>query len=306
MIDLFRASEYARLHRGRRMVFKVGGSCLDKPAHKKHLARQLAVLEAFGVRAVVVHGGGPQTGELQRLLGETPRSVEGRRVTSAIGLRALTMATAGEINTALAAAITAEGAPAIGICAASAGIVRAEKRPPVSTSEGTVDFGLVGDVAGVSVEPLVALCDAGFTPVVCPPVSDGRGGLLNVNADVLAAEIAVALGASKLVLLTDAPGVLRDPSDPNSLLSSLTLDELDALARGGALKTGMAVKGTAIRTALRGGVPRVHVVSGLDPEGLLGELYTPQGTGTLVTLLPEHAPGSETNAALQKEGSCAS
>lgn len=289
MIDLFRASEYARLHRGKRMVFKVGGACLERPAHRRALARQIAVVEAFGVRAIVVHGGGPQTSELQRLFGETPRSVDGRRVTSAVGLRALLLSTAGELNAELSAAITAEGAPAVGICAASAGIVTARRRPPVATSEGVVDFGLVGDVCSVAVEPLRALSDAGYTPVVCPPASDGAGGLLNVNADVLAAEIAVGLAASKLVLLTDQPGVLRDPRDPHSLLSSLSLAELDQLAEAGALERGMAVKGAAIRRALRGGVPRVHVVSGLEPDGLLGELYTTQGTGTLVTLESEHA-----------------
>lgn len=290
MIDLFRAAEYARLHRDRLMVFKVGGACLSRPHQRKSLARQLSVVAAFGVRAVVVHGGGPQTGELQGLFGETPRSVDGRRVTSETGLRALTLATAGEINTQLAASITAAGAPAMGVCAASANLVTARRRPPVTTSEGLVDFGWVGDVESVSPEPIVALTEAGYVPVICPPASDGEGGYLNVNADVLAAEIAVAIGASKLVLLTDAPGVLRDPKDPQTLCSVLTLAELEQLSESGALKQGMSVKAAGIRTALQGGVQRVHVVSGTEPEALLGELYTTQGTGTLVTLELEAAP----------------
>lgn len=296
MIDLFRAAEYARLHRDRLMVFKVGGACLSRPHNRKAVARQLSVVAAFGVRAVVVHGGGPQTGELQGLFGEVPRSVDGRRVTSETGLRALTLATAGEINTQLAASITNAGAPAMGVCAASADIVTARRRPPVTTSEGMVDFGLVGDVECVSAAPIVALTAAGYVPVICPPASDGEGGYLNVNADVLAAEIAVAIGASKLVLLTDAAGVLRDVSDPQSLCSVLTLAELEGLAKEGALQKGMAVKAAAIRAALIGGVQRVHVVSGTEPEALLGELYTTQGTGTLVTLEAELAPEAESEA----------
>jgi acetylglutamate kinase len=293
MIDLFRAAEYARLHRDRLMVFKVGGACLERPKHAEALARQISVVVSFGVRALVVHGGGPQTAELQGLFGETPRTIDGRRVTSETGLRALTLATAGEINTRLAARITASGAPAIGICAASADIVTARRRPPVETSEGLVDFGLVGDVESLSVAPLVALCHAGYVPVLCPPASDGQGGYLNVNADVLAAEVAVAAGAAKLVLLTDVPGVLRSPGDPQSLVSALTLAELERLNEEGSLQKGMKVKAAAIRRALTGGVARVHVVSGTEPEALLGELYTTQGTGTLLTLAPEEAPVPE-------------
>jgi len=290
VIDLFRASEYARLQRGRTMVFKVGGACLARPSQRASVARQLSVIASFGVRAVVVHGGGPQTAELQRLLGEAPRTVDGRRVTSALGLRALRLATAGDLNPLLAAAIGAAGAPAVGLCAASAGIVRARRRAPMGTSEGEVDFGLVGDVSAVCTEPLDALLAAGCVPVVCPPAADGQGGFLNVNADLLASALAVALRADKLVLLTEAPGVLRAPDDAGSVLSALSLAELDQLDALGSLQGGMAVKAAAIRSALRGGVARVHVVSASDPEGLLGELYTTQGTGTLVTLEPQVAP----------------
>jgi len=290
MIDLYRASEYARLHQGKTMVFKVGGACLAKSSSLRSIARQLSVVAAFGVRPVVVHGGGPQTAELQELLGETPRQVDGRRVTSEVGLRALRLATMGELNTALAARLTAEGAPAVGVGCASAGIVEARRRPPMETSEGRVDFGLVGDVQVVRPAALVALAEAGFVPVLGPPAADGEGGFLNVNADSLAAEVAVALEADKLVLLSDTPGILRDPADRHSVLSALSLMELEELASGGSLRGGMSVKAAAIRRALEGGVERVHVVNGLSPEALLGELYTTQGTGTLVTLEPLSAP----------------
>jgi acetylglutamate kinase len=126
--------------------------------------------------------------------------------------------------------------------------------------------------------------------VVCPPAGDGAGGFLNVNADLTAAALAVALGAAKLVMLTGAPGILSNPNDPASLLSALSLAELDSLEEAGALKGGMRVKSAAIRAALYGGVGRVHVVSGGDEHSLLQELYTNKGAGTLVTREPERAP----------------
>jgi acetylglutamate kinase len=293
MTDLFRAAPHVRLHRGKVFVVKAGGGTIAKPAAIRQFARQAAVVHALGARIVVVHGGGPQTDALQRLLGEEPRMVDGRRVTTATAMRALRMATAGELSGEVVAALAAEGAPAVGVSGASSGLLVAKRRAPARTSEGLVDFGEVGDVQSVDPRPLCALLDGGYVPVVCPPAGDGSGGFLNVNADLTAASIAVALGAAKLVMLTGAPGILGNPSDPSSLLSALSLAELDALEESGALRAGMRVKAAAIRAALYGGVGRVHVVSGSDPEALLQELYTTQGAGTLVTREPEKAPEPE-------------
>ena len=290
MTDLFRAAPHIRLHRGQTMVIKAGGGSLARPAALRQLARQLAVVHALGSRIVLVHGGGPQTDALQRLLGEEPRMVDGRRVTTPTALRALRLATAGELNGELVAALAAEGAPAIGVSGASAGLLTASRRPPMRTSEGLVDFGEVGDLRACDPRPLLALIEQDYVPVVCPPAADDQGGFLNVNADLAAASIAVALRAAKLVLVTGAPGVLANPEDPHSLLSALSMAELDALEESGALRAGMRVKAAAIRAALYGGVGRVHVVSGADPEALVRELYTNHGAGTLVTREPQTAP----------------
>jgi len=292
MNDLFKAAAHIRLHRGKTFVIKAGGGTLAKPAALRQFARQVSVVHSLGARIVVVHGGGPQTDALQRLLGDEPRMVDGRRVTTAAAMRALRMATAGELSGDVVATLAAEGAPAVGVSGASAALLLAKRRPPTRTSEGLVDFGEVGDLEGVDPAPLVALAEKGFVPVVSPPASDGRGGFLNVNADLAAASLAVALGAAKLVLLTGAPGILSNPGDPSSLLSALSMAELDSLEESGALRGGMRVKAAAIRAALYGGVGRVHVVSGSDPEALLRELYTTQGAGTLVTREPERAPAS--------------
>lgn len=290
MIDLYTAAPYVRLHRGRTLVVKVGGSTLSKPRLRRALARQLACISAFGARLVVVHGGGPQTSEVQRMLGEEPRLVDGRRVTSPTGLRALRWATAGELNGDLAAELEAAGTRAVGLVGASGGLLTARRRPPRETSEGVVDFGEVGDVVATDPGVIRTLCDADIVPIVCPPAGDGEGGFLNVNADLAAAHLACALDASKLVLVTDMPGILTDRGDPQSLLSALSLAQLDELERGGSFEAGMRVKSAAIRMALERGIERVHVVSGTSPDALVGELYTTQGTGTLVTLELQTAP----------------
>lgn len=283
MNDLIAAAPHVRLQRGRVLVVKVGGSCLQKRAELEGFCAQIAAVHAFGALPVVVHGGGPQADQLQRALGEEPRKVDGRRVTSATAMRAVRMSMAGELNTEVAAALSAAGAPAVGLCAASAGIAVAKRRPPMPTSAGVVDFGEVGDLAALNPEPLLALLENGDVPVICPPASDGAGGFLNVNADVLAAELAIALGADRLVLATGAAGILRDPANPRSLLSVLSLAELRGLRAQGALVEGMAVKAAAIERALEGGVRQVHVIGGSDPRALLVELYTNHGAGTMVT-----------------------
>lgn len=281
-LELLRAIDHVRLHRGKVMVFKVGGACLQKAQAIDRICRQVAAAQAFGARPVLVHGGGPQTSELQRLMGEEPRMVDGRRVTSETALSALRMSLIGELNGDLVARLARHGARAFGSAASSC--VRATRRPPMKTSEGPVDFGLVGDVTHVDPRALRALLEADSIPVLGPPAADGEGGFLNVNADLLAAEIAIALGAHKLVLLTSASGIQSDPAQPASVVSTMTLADLRRLRAAGAVVDGMHVKSKAIERALEGGVPRVHVVSGMDEDSLLVELYTNQGAGTLVTL----------------------
>ena len=281
-MNLRRALPFVRQHRSKLFVVKLGGACLARPATRKVLAEELAILDALGARVVVVHGSGPQTDAYQRALGEEPRKVDGRRITTPTGLRALRLATCGELNGELAAAITACGARAVGVNAATANLLVADRRPPVMHGDQPVDFGDVGDVRSVDPTPLYALLDAGCIPVLSPPASDGRGGFLNVNADLAAAHVALAVGADKLVLATDQPGILQDLSDPSSVLSTLSLGDLQRLEEDGVLAGGMRVKSVATRLALEGGVKRVHVVSGVERDALLGELYTTEGTGTLI------------------------
>ena len=281
-MNLRRAVPFIRSHRSKLFVLKLGGACLARTTTRNALAEQIAMIEALGARMVVVHGSGPQTDEFQRSLGEEPRKIEGRRVTTPTGLRALRLATVGELNSELAAAITSFGAKAVGVSASTGEILVAKRRPPVMYGDEPVDFGEVGDVTSVQTEPLEALLDAGCIPVLSPPASDGAQGFLNVNADLAAAHIAKHLNAAKLILATDQPGILLNRDDPSSVLSTLDMTSLKELQGRGVLAGGMNVKSEAIRLALEGGVSRVHVVSGIESEALLGELYTTEGTGTLI------------------------
>ena len=230
-----------------------------------------------GARVVVVHGAGPQANERQHALGEEPVFVDGRRITTPVALTALTESTE-ELSRALSDALEARGSTALlfSDCA------WATKRPPMETSAGEVDFGLVGDIAGVDAAAVKQKLDEGLVPLVSPPVPDGAGGSLNVNADLLAAKLATDLGAAKLVLLTSAAGVLADPADPHSAISVLSLADLLTRRTEGSVAGGMHVKTTAIEAAMSGGIERVHVVSGMDEDSLLVELYTNQGAGTLI------------------------
>jgi acetylglutamate kinase len=190
----------------------------------------------------------------------------------------------GLINTRILAICRDLEIEAVGISGVDAGLVRAHRRPPVRLegSDETVDFGYVGDIDRIDTTVLRKLLDSGLMPVVSPLSADSSGVLLNINADTVAAEIGAALGAEKLLLCTGAPGILERLEDPGSLISYTDLAGLRRLRDTGALSAGMLPKATAIETAIRGGVLRVHVVSYRSPEGILSEVFTNEGTGTLI------------------------
>jgi len=275
-LDLVRSAEHVRQHQGRTFVVKIGGACLAKPRHIHRIATQLACVHALGARVVVVHGAGPQANEEQRALGEEPNFVDGRRVTTPTALEALTASTA-SLSNALSEALESQGSSAVVLTECAL----ATKRPPMKTSQGVVDFGLVGDLTLVDTDAVCAELNAGKIPLIAPPVR-GPEGRLNVNADLLAAQLATGLSAAKLLLLTSAAGVLADPGDPHSAISVLSLADLLSRRTEGSVAGGMHVKTSAIEAAMAGGVERVHVLSGMDEDSLLVELYTNHGAGTLI------------------------
>jgi acetylglutamate kinase len=278
------AAPYIRMYKGKTFVVKAGGGVFADTESTRVLIEQIAILHYFGVRVVMVHGGGPQTTEVSEALGVPTRMVEGRRVTDQKSIDVTSMVLNGLINTRVLGICRELNIDAVGISGVDAGLVLAHKRPPVKVGPAgeIVDFGFVGDIDLVDTTVIRKLLDNGLMPVVSPLSADDKGVLLNINADTVAAAIGATLGAEKLILCTGAPGILGDVKDPGSLISYTDLPGLKRMREEGRIVDGMLPKAKAIEDAIRGGVRRVHVVSYKAPEGILGEVFTNEGTGTLI------------------------
>lgn len=282
------AVPYIRAYKGRVFVVKLGGNLCEPGPTLESLADQIALLHQLGVKVVLVHGGGEQATTLSRRLGIEPRIVAGRRVTDRDTLEVAKMTFAGAVNSNLLAAFRKAKVPAIGLSGVDGALITAHRRPakPVtdpSTGETReVDFGFVGDVDFINVGVLEHLLAGDFVPVICSLAADAAGQIYNVNADTIAARIAVEIHAAKYFSVTTVDGVMDDIRDPHTLHSYLDLEEVESLIRSGVISGGMLPKLSACLDALRGGVPRVHVINGAAPDTLLCEVFTNEGCGTLI------------------------
>lgn len=277
------AAPYIRLFKGNVFVIKAGGEIFVDSELTSALMEQVGILHQVGIRVVLIHGGGPQSTKLATALGLDTTFIDGRRVTDGASLDVATMVLNGQINTRVLASCRDLQIPAIGISGIDAGLIRAHRRPPVERdSDESIDYGFVGDIDSVEADILVKQLDNGLMPVVSPLSCDESGTILNINADTVAAAIAAELGAEKMILLTGAAGVLEDIDDPQSLISYIDRAALDKLRDDGKLADGMLPKAAAIDAALANGVSRVHVISYKVPDSLLLEVFTNEGTGTLV------------------------
>lgn len=277
------AAPYIRLFKGKVFVIKAGGEVFIDPATTNAFVEQVGILHQVGIRVVLIHGGGPQSTELAKALGFDSTFIDGRRVTDGNSLNVAAMVLNGQINTRILAVCRDLQIPAVGISGVDAGLIRAHKRPLVERAgEASVDYGFVGDIDAVDADILKKQLDNGLMPVVSPLSCDESGTLLNINADTVAAAIAAALDAEKLILATGAPGILEDVSDPDSLISYIDRAALKRLLAAGNLADGMLPKAAAIDSAIANGVQRVHVISSKLPDSILLEVFTNEGTGTLV------------------------
>jgi acetylglutamate kinase len=277
------AAPYIRMYKGKTFVVKAGGGVFADAAAVRGLIEQIAILHYFGVRVVFVHGGGPQLTEITEALGVPTRMVQGRRVTDQKAIDATSMVLNGLINTKLLALCREMTIDAIGISGVDAGLIRAHKRAPVKLDTGdTVDYGFVGDIDSVNTSVINKLLDNGLMPIVSPLSADDNGTLLNINGDTVAAALGAALNAEKLMLCTGAPGILANVEDPTSLISYTDLAGLKRLREEKKIVDGMLPKAKAIEDAIRGGVRRVHVMSYKSGEGILAEVFTNEGAGTLI------------------------
>jgi acetylglutamate kinase len=277
------AAPYIRMYKGKTFVVKAGGGVFADAAAVRGLIEQIAILHYFGVRVVFVHGGGPQLTEITEALGVPTRMVQGRRVTDQKAIDATSMVLNGLINTKLLALCREMNIDAVGISGVDAGLIRAHKRAPVRLDTGeTVDYGFVGDIDSIDTTVILKLLDNGLMPVISPLSADESGTLLNINGDTVAAAIGAALSAEKLMLCTGAPGILERVDDASSIISYTDLKGLKRLREEKKIVDGMLPKAKAIEDAIRGGVRRVHVMSYKSPEGILAEVFTNEGAGTLI------------------------
>ncbi|MCP4445684.1 MAG: acetylglutamate kinase [Myxococcales bacterium] len=268
-------------------TIKVGGDILRSPTLGP-LCSDIAKLSKQGEQVVIVHGGGPQATALQAQLGQTPNIVAGRRITDADALEVMKMAVAGGLNMDLCSALLAAGANPVGLHGASSQAIAASKRPPTVVSGGgdaAIDFGFVGDVTGINKELLSTLLGAGYVPVLACIGSDSAGQVYNINADIIANQAAKHLGADRLVLVTSAPGVVRDLSDLSTRIPKMTVGQAREAIADGTVVGGMIPKlEESIRVLEDGSVAAIHIVGDLEEGDLRREMQDPGSVGT--ALLP--------------------
>jgi acetylglutamate kinase len=288
-LDLLReALPYIQRFKGHTFVVKLSGKVTEDHENLTSLAEELALLHQVGIRICVVHGGGKQLSELATKLGVEQTIIEGRRVTDDATLEMAKMIFAGKINTDILAALRHRGIEAVGLSGVDGNIVHAERRPPKEIlnretgARDKVDFGHVGDVVQINSRLLTVLLDHGYLPVISSLGADDEGMVFNINADTIAAEIAVQLQAEKLILLSDVDGLYLKSGDPETKLSRLTAADIDGLIGSGAASGGMIPKLQNIATLLQRGVHSAHIISGAKRNALLSEVFTDKGTGTMI------------------------
>jgi acetylglutamate kinase len=288
-LDLLReALPYIQRFQGQTFVVKLSGKVTEEQQNLTSIAEELALLHQVGIRICVVHGGGKQLSELATKLGIEQTIIEGRRVTDDATLEMAKMIFAGKINTDILAALRHRGIEAVGLSGVDGNIVHAERRPPkeiLNRETGVrdkVDFGHVGDVVQINARLLTVLLDHGYLPVVSSLGADAEGMVFNINADTIAAEIAVQLQAEKLILLSDVDGVYLTPGAPQTKVSRVTASEAREMISSGTASGGMIPKLQSIIVLLERGVHSAHIISGTKRNALLSEVFTDKGTGTMM------------------------
>ena len=286
------AAKYVRVFRNKPFVFKIGGDVLADGPLRRSVCGQLALLSNFGIPLVIVHGGGSAVDKVCQHLGLATHKIAGRRVTTPEVLEAAKMVLKGAVQMELIADLQAAGLLAVGLSGQDAGLLRATRRAPVVMDGQKVDFGCVGDIQFAEPRVLQMLMDGGYVPVVAPFTVEETQQILNTNADSVAAAIAAALKVEKLFFVLKEPGLLSDFENPHSLLPFVDLAKITELEASGAIQNGMRPKIAAAVSALGAGVTSVHFVSGVLSDSILAEVFTNEGSGTM---LVAHSPSELTS-----------
>ena len=288
-LDLLRESlPYIQKFQGKTFVVKFSGKVTEDKDNLASLAEELALLHQVGIRVCVIHGGGKQLNELAEKLGVVQTVIGGRRVTDDDTLELAKMIFRGKINTEILAQFRRRGIHAVGLSGIDGGVVKAVKRPPrdvLNRETGateSVDFGHVGDIVEIDVSLINTLLDSGYLPIISSLGADNDGKIFNINADTIASEIAVSLSAEKIILLSDVNGIYLVPDDESTKFSRITIADAQHLIESGRAIGGMIPKLEGLISLLKRGVRSAHVVSGTRRNAILAEVFTDEGTGTMV------------------------
>ena len=271
---LTQALPYIRQYNGKIVVVKYGGNAMVSEELREQVMEDIVLLWLVGVRVVLVHGGGPEISEMMNRLGKKPEFVDGLRVTDQETVDIVQMVLAGKVNKTLVKLLEVKGGKAMGISGMDGGLIEAKMK--------RAELGYVGSITGVNIEPVMDLLEKGYIPVISTLGCDREGNTYNINGDTAAAYIAGALGAERLIMMTDIAGVLRDKNDPTTLIPELTIGEAIKLFEENVIAGGMIPKVECCIDAIHRGVERVIIMDGRVPHSILMEILTDEGAGTMV------------------------
>ncbi len=277
---LVQALPYIKQWVGKVVVVKYGGNAMLNEDLKKAVMEDIVLLNTIGIQVVLVHGGGPEINHMLERVGKESKFVNGLRYTDAETMEIVQMVLTGKLNKDIVGILLQQGGKAVGLSGVDSGLLRAKK-----IDKDGADLGYVGDVTEVNPEIVRSLLEQGFIPVISTVAlgEQGDDARYNINADTAAAKIAVALGAEKFVQLTNVPGVLRDVNNPDSLIKRIAREAVPSMIATGVISSGMIPKIECCLTALKGGVPRTHIIDGRVPHSLLIEMFSDRGIGTMLS-----------------------
>ncbi|MBZ9570716.1 acetylglutamate kinase [Methanobrevibacter sp. TMH8] len=286
---LIEALPYIKKFHHKKIMIKYGGHAMIDEEAMNSTARDTVLLKYVGMEPIVVHGGGPEITRSMNKMGKEPKFIKGLRVTDEETMDIVTMVLVGKISTDIVSKIGFHGGKATGVSGKDSQLIVASKKAPHTIKdeetgeEHIVDLGLVGQIDSLNTEIVQMFTENDYIPVISPIGVDDNGDTLNLNADTVAGEVAAKLDSEKLIILTDVPGVLKDPNDPSSLIKKIKIDEVEELIKNGTISGGMIPKIETCVKAIEGGVKSVHIIDGRVKHSLLLEIFTTSGIGTMIT-----------------------
>lgn len=286
---LIEALPYIKKFHQKKILIKYGGHAMIDREAMDSTARDTVLLKYVGMEPIVVHGGGPEISRSMAKMGKEPEFIEGLRITDEETMEIVKMVLVGKINTEIVSKICLHGGKGVGLSGKDSRLIEADKKAPqvitnsITGEEIMVDLGLVGEIKAVNPAIIDVLTEKNYIPIISPIGVDNLGEALNLNADTVAGDIASTVDAEKLVILTDVPGILEDPSDPDSLIKKINVDEIRELIKDGTIKEGMLPKTLTCIKAIEDGVSSAHIIDGRIKHSILLEIFTKSGIGTMIT-----------------------